>query len=77
MEPRWRLDCGARRRRLEGKNCIKFPAGGGDPKLLAGKSGADLNFLPPPRESYLLYTAYSFRSTGRIILRNLDNGEEN
>ncbi len=54
----------------------QVPAGGGDPKLLAGKSGADLNFLPPPRESYLLYTAYSFRSTGRIILRNLDNGEE-
>ena len=54
----------------------QVPAGGGDPKLLAGKSGAGLNFLPPPRESYLLYVANSFRSTGRIILRNLDNGEE-
>ena len=57
----------------------QVPAGGGDPKLLAEKDGVGLfspNFLPPPRESYLLYMAHSFRGAGRIILRNLDNGEE-
>ena len=57
----------------------QVPASGGDPKLLAEKDGVGLffpNFLPPPRESYLLYMAYSFRGAGRIILRNLDNGEE-
>ena len=57
----------------------QVPAGGGEPKLLAEKDGAGLffpNFLPPARESYLLYMAYSFGRAGRIILRNLDNGEE-
>ena len=62
---------------LEAK-LYQVPASGGEPKLLAEKDGVGLfspHFLPPPRESYLLYGAFS-PSVRRIILRNLDNGEE-
>ena len=68
----------AGRHSLEAK-LYQVPARGGEPKLLAEKDGVGLwapHFLPPPRESYLLYGAFSSHSVRRIILRNLDNGEE-
>ncbi len=52
-------------------------AGGGEPKLLAGGDGkgfTDPHFLPSSR--YLLYTAVNPRYDPRIMLRNLDNGQE-